>query len=66
MSAMVDIKEIQFRNAFIIEACRLLVGLAKYDDNGQLIGFCQSSEEVYNYITENLIKKEDWANEHKK
>ena len=66
IGGIIDIREIQFRNDFIVEACRLLVGLAKYDANGQLIGFCQNSEEVYNYITESLTKrKELQANETK-
>lgn len=50
----------------IKEACRLLVGLAKYDENGQLIGFCQDSGEVYNYLIESLAeRKELQANEAK-
>ena len=50
----------------IKEACRLLIGLTKYDDNGQLIGFCQDSGEVYNYLIESIAaRKEKEANEYK-
>ena len=48
------------------EAGRLLVGLAKYNKDGELIGFCQDSGEVYNYIVESLAeRKEKEANEYK-
>lgn len=50
----------------IKEACRLLVGLTKYDENGQMIGFCQDSGEVYNYLIESIAaRKEKEANEYK-
>ena len=48
----------------IKEACRLLVGLAKYD-NGQLIGFCQDSGEVYNYLIESIAARKELTDEHK-
>ena len=41
------------------EACRLLVGLAKYNKDGDLVGFCQDSGEVYNYIVESLAERKE-------
>ena len=61
----VDVKNCPTVDELIKEACRLLVGLAKYN-NGQLVGFCQDSEEVYNYLIESLAeRKELQANEAK-
>lgn len=61
----VDVKNCPTVDELLKEACRLLVGLAKYD-NGQLVGFCQDSGEVYNYLIESIAaRKEKEANEYK-
>lgn len=62
----VDVKNCPTVDELLKEACRLLVGLAKYDENGQMIGFCQDSGEVYNYLIESIAaRKEKEANEYK-
>lgn len=61
----IDVKNCPTVDELLKEACRLLVGLAKYD-NGQLVGFCQDGGEVYNYLIESIAaRKEKEANEHK-